>query len=175
MFKILEDFIERKKGAKAFSNLVQYTNIESEEPFNSSDNYPVADFYTLLEGACNIYHLRTEEMQKNVGTYLFRHLLREYADLLSCKKAKKIILSLDKLMRIEIEKLYPEVELPEFIYKDGGGDELEIITLTENKAYFLIESLVREVSSHCKENIIIDCEEITCDGKEAFKYRLTFE
>jgi hypothetical protein len=175
MFNLLAEFIERKKGGKAFSNLVQYTNIETEGPFNAADNYPDSDFYTLLDGASSIYHLRIEEMQKNIGTCLFRHLLTEYADFLNCKKAKKIILSLDKLMRIEINKFSPEFQFPEFLFKDLGEKGMEIIALSENKAFFLIESLVKEVSDHCKESITICCEETEYEGKEAFKYFLTFE
>lgn len=78
-------------------------------------------------------------------------------------------------MRIEVEKLYPEVKLPPLIYKDVAPEQLEIISLSENKAYFLVESLVEEVSFHCRENIFVESEEIEFEGAPAFRYTLIFE
>jgi len=64
------------------------------------------------------------------------------------KNLKTFLLSIDRYIHVEVNKLYPDSSFPSFRYQDGGEQELTIYYSSSKKLCFLAEGLIEGAAKH---------------------------
>ncbi|MCB0331163.1 MAG: heme NO-binding domain-containing protein [Bdellovibrionales bacterium] len=170
IFNLFECFISESFGDETFESILDSAQPElsTQEPFIGPGTYPDQDFFSIVKAAINHTGLPLEKAAFLFGKYCFPHLGRKIPGYLNqFSHPKDFLLTLDKVIHVEVRKVFKNAEPPEFSYEDPGPNELIMIYRSKRKLYAFAEGLIQGVAEHFQTSItiqrtIIDMEEGQC-------------
>ncbi len=165
VFNYLGEMVEEEFGLEAWDLLLQKTGLSGE--FISAETYPDKDLMALVAAAHEATGIETIELVRSFGRFMFPHFQKQnpqffegHNDLIS------FLLTVDRVIHVEVRKLHPGVELPEFTYEEESDKELTMYYKSPRKLCFLAEGLIDGSAKHFNTKYELDHSECMHNGAE---------
>jgi len=141
VFNYLGEMVEEQFGLEAWDGLLQKTGLDGQ--FIASETYPDEDLFALVAAANDATGIDVKELLQSFGRFMLPDFKKQnpqffegHTDLIS------FLLTVDRVIHVEVRKLHPDAALPEFGYDEHSNKELTMYYTSPRKLCFLAEGLI---------------------------------
>ncbi|KAA1151531.1 MULTISPECIES: heme NO-binding domain-containing protein [Pseudoalteromonas] len=122
IFRGLEALVIEKCGMAAWDDLLE-KNAPSDRIYISAESYPDEEIVGLAQDVADALSMSMPDVLKAFGEYLFGHLRGRHPTIVeNFNGFADLIMGIDKVIHVEVAKLYQEPNLPEIkaeLIEDG--------------------------------------------------------
>ena len=120
IFNYLEEFVSKNHGKNTWSSLVKNTKLETESAvFIGSGNYPDNDLFALAQTASEMLKAPIDSILHNFGYFVLEKFSEDFPVFFQrTSSAKDFLSSIHCVIHVEVKKLYPDADTPDFEYED---------------------------------------------------------
>lgn len=161
IFTELMEMVEEGHGMEVADRLLSLPDLSTGGVFIATGTYPVSDLEILLEELERILGADRDTLLKIFSGHLFKAFERRYADLLgSYTDTFGLLKMIENHIHVEVRKLYPDAELPEFEVESESDRELVLIYKSSRKMEALALGLMEAAARHFNEEFDIQSTQI---------------
>ncbi|MEM6708778.1 MAG: heme NO-binding domain-containing protein [Pseudomonadota bacterium] len=147
VFNLLNEMVEERFGLAAWDALLTETRLDG--IYVASATYPDAELMALVAAASDATEIPTALLVHAFGEYMAPKFAERYPVFFDGHRClKSFLLTVDEVVHVEVRKLYPEANLPEFRYEDRGDNSLTMIYRSPRKLCGLAEGLIAGSAKH---------------------------
>lgn len=162
------EMIEAKHGIRAVNNIIDEAKLESKGIYTSVGTYPISEFQSLLIVLSRESAIEINELLYDFGIYLFHRFTILYPKFISnYTNSIELLKGIDSHIHIEVQKLYPDAELPKFDYIEEQGS-LTLLYTSNRKLFAFANGLINGCINHFKEQRTVQLTQIA-ENKWQFK------
>ena len=177
IFTHLESMVDSVMGAHAWQRVVAETELRTTEGyFVGPRNYPDEDLFALVATASRLSGTPVDELVHAFGRFLFAPLARAFPGFIRPEMtSKSFLMTVDRVIHIEVRKLHPDALLPTIRYEDPAGDRLILLYQSPRRLCQLAIGLIEGTAAHFHERVT--CEHTRCmkQGSDHCRFECTFE
>lgn len=174
IFNYLAEMAEEAFGLEAWDAILEKTG--NSGIYISADTYPDQELMDLVAAAHEISGVPVNDLVKKFGEYMFPRFLSENPQFFSEDMTlKSFLLTVDRVIHVEVRKLHPGAELPEFEYKDELDNELTMYYTSPRKLCLVAEGLIAGAAKHFETEYTLDHPECMHNGAKACTLHLTMK
>ncbi|MEM1221785.1 MAG: heme NO-binding domain-containing protein [Verrucomicrobiota bacterium] len=167
------DMVEEKFGIDFVDTIIEESAVPSSGAYTAVGTYPHTEMVALLQALEKAVSIPIPELLKVYGEHLFGKLAGGYPALLEgCHNSRELLNKLDGVIHVEVQKLYPDAELPRFKAIELPDGRLEMHYLSDRHMEDLAEGLLKGCLAHFKEDASIERDPMD-DGTVRFTISYT--
>lgn len=156
IFTELIEMVEEGHGLEVTDRLLSLPKLSSGGVYIATGTYPVSDLEILLAELQRILGADRDTLLKLFSGHLFKTFERRYADLLdSYSDTFGLLKMIEGHIHVEVRKLYPDAELPEFEVADEDDRQLVLIYRSSRHMQALAMGLMEAAAAHFGETFDI--------------------
>ncbi|MCC6726181.1 MAG: heme NO-binding domain-containing protein [Saprospiraceae bacterium] len=160
------EMVEQQYGYEIVDELLTNTNLPSGGAYTAIGTYSHHEIVCLVVGLSKRTNIPVPALLNAFGRYLFCTFSRVYDHFFEhFHNAFDFLENVDNYIHVEVIKLYPDAELPQFTTKRLDEKRLEMISNSERSMGDLAEGLIAACIEHYKETASINREKLTEDAK----------
>ncbi|MEN7551370.1 heme NO-binding domain-containing protein [Rapidithrix thailandica] len=161
------DMIEEKYGLEMADYLINTSELPSKGAYTAVGTYNHHELFQLVGHLSEKIKIPPHEIFREFGKYLFFVLAKSYQDFLdNVESAFDFLSAFEIYIHVEVQKLYPDAELPHLHTSWEDENTLILIYHSERKladfAYGLIESCLE----YYQENAEVRMERLSDDNSK---------
>lgn len=161
------ELVEDKFGLEVVDDIIQNSKLKSKGIYTSVGTYEFSEMLSLLKNLSEYTKLSIDDLLLTYSEHFFNVLASSHPDIIAMYKDPiEMLSSIENHIHVEVQKIYPEAELPTF----------EILEKTENSLIMLYKSsramhhfglgLMNKTFEHFNSTATIILEKIKEDGTE---------
>ncbi|MBX2880203.1 MAG: heme NO-binding domain-containing protein [Granulosicoccus sp.] len=171
VFNLLSEMVEEKFGLEVWDALLETTGQDG--VYVSTETYPDENIFALVGAASEKSGIPANDLVKAFGEYMFPHFYRQNPAFFKPDMSlKEFLLSVDRVIHVEVRKLHPDAGLPEFEYEDEHDQELTMLYSSPRKLCMLAEGLIAGAATHFDTEYTLSHNECMHDGAESCRLHL---
>ena len=174
VFNMFNDLVEEKFGYEVWDALLEATGPNSDGVYTSADTYDDQELFGLVGALSNVTEVPVSDLIKVFGEYSLVQFTQAHPEFFADKSAKELLLSVDKVIHVEVRKLHPGVMLPEFTYEEPGPDRLVMKYVSPRKLCSFAEGLISGTATHYDVPIEIAQTKCLHQGDDHCRFELEF-
>lgn len=160
------EMVEQQFGYEVVDQIIESSDLASNGVYTAVGTYQAQEMGQLLTHL----HLRTQipapVLLHQFGKHLFSVFSRSYGHFLQeVSGAFEFLNSIEHRIHVEVRKLYPDAELPQFITRTIGADVLEMEYISDRKMADLAEGLIEATMEHFEEPFTLVRKPLSADGR----------
>lgn len=161
------DLVEDKFGLEMVDTIISQSKLPSEGIYTSIGTYRFAEMLSLLQNLNVNTNVSIDNLLLLYGEHFFSVIEKSYPGLLATyKDPLEMISSIENHIHIEVRKIYPDAEVPEFIVEEKN-DNFLIMTYKSSRAMHQFGlGLMNKTFEYFNTTASIDLEKIKVDGTE---------
>ncbi len=172
VFTMLADMVIEKFGLDVWDELLTKTGDDG--IYVSTETYPDEALTALVVAAHEKSGIPVNDLVRAFGEYMFPLFYKKNPSFfLEGQTLKEFLLTVDQVIHVEVRKLHPGVNLPEFNYVDEKDSELTMIYASPRKLCMLAEGLISGAAKHFNTEYKLDHSSCMHDGAESCELHLT--
>ena len=172
IFKLLEDFVVANHGPDAFEDLLDATELETDEPFVGPGNYPPGDLLALVAKASEVHEVEVDVLLHAFGRHSFPALASSVPTLLEgLDDPRSFLTNLESMIHTEVRKLDPEASPARFTVLEESGESIDLRYESPFGLFPLVEGFLEGVGDWYDQPV--GYERVRVDGTNAV-FRITF-
>lgn len=172
IFNYLTEMVEEKFGLEAWDSILDESNQSG--IYVAAEYYPDEDLFALVAAAHKISGIPVNDLVKTFGEYMFPMFIESNPQFVKeGMSLKEFLLTVDRVIHVEVRKLHPEAVLPKFTYEDESDNELTMYYNSPRKLCFLAEGLIAGAANHFGTSYSLDHPQCMHDGAEQCTLHLT--
>ena len=161
------EMVEEKFGFELTETMISNAELPSGGIYTAVGSYSHKEMYSLIGELHKLSEIPVPDLMYTYGLHLFGALSKNYGPMLSgIKSAFEMLELVEKYIHVEVRKLYPDAELPNFNIKKVGEDKLIMIYSSERRMSDVAAGLIEGCLQHYKESATVHKELITQDGSK---------
>ncbi|WP_309400712.1 heme NO-binding domain-containing protein [Cerasicoccus maritimus] len=159
VFTELLDMVEDKFGIDMVDSILDEADLPvSHGAYTAVGTYPHEEIVSIVMQLSKQSSLPPEELLKIFGEHLFTRFHQLYPQFFEDSKcAFDFLQNIDQYIHVEVRKLYPDAELPDFDCRQIGNEMIMTYTSSRHMEPFA-EGLIRGCLKHYQETAQICCE-----------------
>ncbi len=174
VFTLLNEMVEEQFGLEAMDTLL--TNAGLEGCYISTETYPDEELFLLVEEASKLTGIDANDLVRSFGEFMLPHFHKNYPTFFEeGMNLKSFLLTVDRVIHVEVKKLFPEAGLPEFNYIDENDNQLTMIYSSPRKLCMLAEGLIAGSAKHFNTQYSLIHDECMHDDKDACHLHITIQ
>ena len=174
VFTELMEMVENVFGFDVLDNVIEKSNLENDGIFVAGGTYPHSELVKIVVALSEETKMEVPALLQAYGKHLFGRLIGLYPQFAEGKNNPlEFIASVDGIIHIEVRKLYPDAELPEFHTISHEEDTLVVDYVSGRKMEDFAIGLMLGCSDHYKQEIDIQHEPVA--DKEEHTIRFTIK
>lgn len=163
--------VEDKFGLETWDAILQAANDDG--IFLSTESYSDERLDALVVAAQQLSGIPRETLIRTFGEYMFPHFIKDHPMFVTeGMNLKEFLLTVDRVIHVEVHKLHPDAKLPSFSYKDENDSELVMYYTSSRKLCHLAEGLIAGAATHFKTQYTLDHEVCMHDGHDSCELHL---
>jgi len=172
----MEKVVVAHGGAEAWDRIVRETALQTVDGgFLGPATYPDEDLYALFRTASAMAGQPVNKMYRAFGRFAFPDLVAAFPGSLPAGvTAKQFLMTVDRMMHIEVHKLQPGPHRPYLTYEDPGPDRLVMLYRSSRGLCDLAAGLIDGTADHFGQVIVQAHTECMRDGHPACRFELQF-
>ncbi len=165
VFSEFLEMVEERFGYELVDTLLVESELKSKGIYTAVGTYDFAEMVTLITGLSKHTGLEVSFLLKEYGFHFFGVIQKSYPHFLDrTKTAFQFLASIENHIHVEVQKLYPEAELPTFDTNLFSPGHLEMIYRSERSMADFAEGLIEKSLEFFGEEAEIVRENIKADG-----------
>lgn len=165
VFNYLGEMVEEQFGLEAWDGLLQKTGLSGH--FVASETYPDEDLMALVAAAHEATGIDSKELVRSFGRFMLPNFKSQNPQFFEGHQdLKSFLLTVDRVIHVEVRKLHPGAILPKFEYVDESDSELTMYYSSPRKLCHLAEGLIDASAEHFNTRYELDHIECMHDGAE---------
>lgn len=166
VFTMLADMVVEKFGLEVWDELL--TKAGDDGIYVSTETYPDEALTALVVAAHEKSGIPVNDLIRTFGEYMFPIFHQKNPNFFTeGQTLKEFLLTVDQVIHVEVRKLHPGVNLPEFQYVDEEDDELTMIYASPRKLCMLAEGLISGAAKHFDTEFTMDHATCMHDGADS--------
>lgn len=159
------EMVEAEHGYDMVDQLLTESELPSGGIYSAVGTYHYREMQILVERLSAKVHQPTGELYYQFGRYFFR-VFEQHYDVFLRKQTNTLDLLavLDDYIHVEVRKLYPEAELPQFKSRRLAPDQLELIYISERRMSAFAKGLIERCLRYYEEKGDISMEHLDESG-----------
>lgn len=157
--------VEQNYGYEVVDELIENNDLASKGAYTTIGTYSHSEIVQLITSLSSHTKESIPSLLKIFGLYFFDTLKNGYPHFLEARSnAFEFLESIETYIHVEVQKLYPEAELPSFDTQVNADNQLEMIYRSDRKMADFAEGLIERSLEYYGEQGKIDRESIKADG-----------
>lgn len=168
------ELVEDKFGAEVVDGILDGADLESQGAYTAVGTYDHVEMLTLVGRLSEATGIEAGDLVKVFGEYLFARLAAGHSELLGgISTTEEMLRSVHDVIHVEVLKLYPKAELPDFKFSNEADGRLSMHYKSSRGFADLAEGLMIGCGSHFGESIKIDREDLSSGAGTDVKFYIT--
>ena len=163
VFTVFLDMVEDKFGEDVVEDIIDDAGLESGGAYTSVGSYPAEEMRQLVHQLSLKSNLPVDALLESFGHVLFKGLHKAYPHFFTETDLFRFLSSIHTYIHVEVKKLYPDAELPEFEVERETNEQLVLIYTSSRHMEALAEGLMEAAAKHFQETFDIQKEKIGAD------------
>ncbi|MFT6899511.1 MAG: hypothetical protein ACJA13_003949 [Paraglaciecola sp.] len=153
------EMVEEKLGFELVEQLIEQTQLATGGAYTSVGTYDHKELLALVGNLHRLTNTPVNDLLETYGQYLFPKLITIAPDIV-CQfgNSFELLAAVDSIIHVEVQKLYPEAELPKFSVIKHNEKEMQLTYTSCRPFAYLAKGLILGCSEHYNEKIVVDIE-----------------
>jgi hypothetical protein len=164
VFTELAEMVEGIFGMKKLNELIDSVDLESGGSYTSVGTYDSKELNQLVGSLSSMTGTPVDKLVHTYGRYFFDYLKNNYPDFFDEEGAFEFFKTIDSHIHVEVKKLYPDAELPEFEFLEQGENILLLTYKSERKLSNFALGLIERTIEYFDENIEVSKKNLLDDS-----------
>lgn len=166
VFNILGDLVEENFGLDVWDDLIDATAPASRGIYTSVELYPDAELLAYVDAIAERTGAAPADVVRMFGNYMLKRFAEIHPEFFDGHTIKSFLQSVHDVIHVEVEKLHPDVILPNFTYEDPADDALVMHYHSPRKLCHLAEGLIEGSGRHFGTAVDIQHDVCMHDGAD---------
>ncbi|MCB2385067.1 heme NO-binding domain-containing protein [Thalassolituus alkanivorans] len=150
VFDILRDMVEEQFGLAGWNALLDKAGADG--LYISTQTYPDEELLKLVAAASEVTGKPADELVFSFGEFMVKEFYKCFPGFFdNASGLIDFLISVDRIVHVEVRKLYPDAALPSFTYEGGSSDEVTMNYRSPRKLCRLAEGLIAGSAEHFGE------------------------
>ncbi|MBV5314225.1 MAG: heme NO-binding domain-containing protein [Prolixibacteraceae bacterium] len=159
------EMVEAKFGMEITDAIIQNSQLKSGGIYTAVGTYDFGEMVSLVVNLSKKTKIEVPLLLNVFGEHLFGHFTKNYKSMIGHSKNTFDMLEIiDQVIHVEVEKLYPDAQLPKITTSRISENEMILDYCSERKMADLAYGLILGCQTHFKEEFRIDKEYLEADG-----------
>lgn len=173
IFTALSDMVEQEFGLETWEFMLQESGRDG--IYISTKTYEDQEFLDLTRALHKKTNIPMNDINRAFGEYAFPLLAASVPQLTSKEMTmKEFLLTVDRVIHVEVRKLDPAASLPIFNYDDNAEDELTMHYSSARQLCMFSEGLISGAAKHFNTEFILDHSQCMHDGYDSCTLHIKF-
>ena len=142
------ELVEEKFGLKMADYIVSNSELASNGVYTAVGTYDYKEIFTLVQILSKEVNIETSELMIIYGKHFFKRLMFHYPTFFEGQSLFSLLGSIDNHIHVEVQKLYPDAELPKFEHEFINDKHMRLTYTSERKMSDFAEGLVLSAMGH---------------------------
>ena len=161
------DLVEEKFGLGMVDEIINQSNLESNGVYTSVGTYEFSEMLQLITHLSENTSISVDDLLMVYSEHLFKALIKSHPNLVEhYKDPLDLLASIENHIHVEVQKIYPEAQLPTFILEEKTNTKLVLVYKSEEALYMLGKGLMLETFKLFKTPVDIKFEKLNDSGSE---------
>lgn len=149
VFTELLEMAETVVGEEAVDAMLDRLDLASGGVYTAVGNYPCAELFQIVSALSDVTGQPDGDLQRQFGVWMHRRFVDSYPEFFEDKaSALEMLDAIETEVHVEVRKLYPDAELPEFRTCRHGADHLQMTYRSERPLVAFCHGLVEACIGH---------------------------
>lgn len=161
------ELVENKFGLEVVDQIIEQSKSPSNGVYTSIGTYDFSEMLGLLQALSEHSGLSIDDLLLTYAEHFFSVLATSYPDLINTYKDPiEMLSSIENHIHVEVQKIYPEAELPTFEILEKFDNKLVMIYKSSRAMYSFGLGLMHKTFEHFDTTASISYEKLAEDGTE---------
>lgn len=137
--------------------------------YTSVGSYNHQDLLAMVSVLSEETGVASSDLVRAFGKHLFQAFLNNYPHVFNdVHSTEELMRKVEDTIHVEVRKLSPDAELPQFEFSHGTGGEFEVTYRSRRPFALLAEGLLEAAIHHFEEDVVLDRMDLQdADGRAA--------
>lgn len=159
--------VEEQFGYEMVDHIIEQSKIPSGGSYTAIGTY---DYHEIIQLVRQL-HLKTEipldKLMRTFGSHLHKTFTKKHQHFFEAYSSSRDFLeSVDSYIHVEVQKLYPDAELPKFETFRPDTNTLELLYVSERRMGHLALGLIEKSIEFFGENADVSMKKLDQEGKQ---------
>ncbi|MUU78708.1 heme NO-binding domain-containing protein [Winogradskyella endarachnes] len=161
------DLVEEKFGLAMVDEIIEQSKLESNGIYTAVGTYEFSEMLQLISHLSENTNISVDDLLMVYSEHLFKALIKTHPNLVEhYKDPMNLLASIENHIHVEVQKIYPEAQLPTFVLEEKTDDKMTLVYKSERALYMLGKGLMLETFKLFKTPVEISFEKINDSGTE---------
>jgi hypothetical protein len=161
------DLVEDKFGLEMVDKIIYQSNLDSEGVYTAVGTYSFSEMLQLLTNLSGNTGMSTDDLLLVYGEHFFSVIETSYPGLLATYNDPiEMLASIENHIHVEVQKIYPEAELPTFIVENKTENSIIMVYKSSRSMHYFGLGLMNKTFEHFNSSATIVLEKMKLDGSE---------
>lgn len=161
------ELVEEKFGLAMVDKIITQSKLQSGGIYTSVGTYEFAEMLQLLTHLSENTDISKDDLLLVYSEHLFKALVRSHPNLVDhYKDPMDLLASIENHIHVEVQKIYPDAQLPTFELEDRNDDKMVMVYKSDKALYMLGKGLMQETFKLFKTPVEINLEKLNEAGTE---------
>lgn len=150
------EMIDDKFGFETSERLLEMSALPSRGVYTSVGTYDSQEMVTLVSNLAGLSGLPVADLLQNFGRHLFQRFLIAFpAFFEGIKSSVEFLPSVNEYVHVEVQKLYPGAETPEFLFSTPDPGQMILTYRSKRNLPDLAQGLLLACFDHFGESVTL--------------------
>lgn len=161
------ELVEEKFGLAMVDSIINESELASGGVYTAVGTYDFSEMLQLITNLSDKTSISVDDLLLVYAEHLFAVLIGFHPDLVKhYKDPMDLLASIENHIHVEVQKIYPEAQLPTFDIEDRTEDSLVMVYKSDKALYMLGKGLMLETFKLFKIPVDIQLEKLNEKGTE---------
>jgi len=161
------ELVENKFGLEVVDKIIEQSNLASHGAYTAIGTYDFSEMLSLLTHLSDHSGLSIDNLLLTYAEHFFGVLKTSYPDLINrYTDPIEMLSSIENHIHVEVQKIYPDAELPTFEVQEKTDSTLVMIYKSSRAMHSFGLGLMHKTFEHFDSKALINVEKLSSDGTE---------
>ena len=169
------DMVEKTFSEETAFKMITNSNLPSGGAYTAVGTYEFSEMQQMIGQLSELTQMSVKDLIQAFGKHLFDVFKVKYpAFFEDVKNSFDLLLQVHDVIHVEVKKLYPDAELPDFEYEQPDSNTLNMVYTSTRRLSALAEGLIQASIDHFDEPVEMKIEALpdTEAGAEQVRFTL---
>lgn len=161
------ELVEYRFGLAMVDKIIMQSELDSDGAYTAVGSYDFSEMLQLITNLSKNTNIDVDDLFLVYSEHLFSVLVKTHPDLVKhYKDPMDLIASIENHIHVEVQKIYPDAQLPTFELEERTDDKMVMVYKSDKALYVLGKGLMLETFKLFKTPVNIEYQKLNDTGTE---------